>query len=88
MTEAEAQQSDYKDAAGKPLQKRCEASYFFRMSKYQGRLVQHIKENPRFIQPANRRAEILARLDEPLRDLSISRTTFKWGKKLSLDPQH
>mmetsp|Transcript_28568 Transcript_28568/g.44685 ORF Transcript_28568/g.44685 Transcript_28568/m.44685 type:complete len:531 (-) Transcript_28568:1188-2780(-) len=62
-----------------------EESYFFRMGKYQERLLAHIDANPDFIQPPVRRNEILAKLKEELRDLSVSRTTFDWGVPL---PQH
>ena len=62
-----------------PLEKRSEESYFFRMSKYQERLLAHIEANPDFIQPSFRKNEILAKLREPLRDLSVSRTNFDWG---------
>ena len=62
MTENEAAMTDYKDpASGQPLQKRCEESYFFRMSKYQADLLAHIEANPHFIQPAFRKNEILVR---------------------------
>ena len=60
-------------------------SYFFRMSKYQERLLAHIEAHPEFIQPDYRRNEISAKLKEPLRDLSVSRTTFDWGIPL---PEH
>ena len=80
VTENDAQLSDYKDPlSGKPLTKVTESSYFFKMSKYQQRLVEHIENNPNFVQPESQRKFILARLKEPLRDLSISRTTFDWG---------
>ena len=65
----EAEMTDFKDpTTGTPLEKRSEESYFFRMSKYQQRLLDHIAANPGFIQPENRKNEILARLKEPLRD--------------------
>lgn len=80
VTENEAALTDYKDPIlGVPLEKRDEESYFFRMSKYHKQLVDHIKANPKFIQPERRKNEMLARLSEPLRDLSISRNTFDWG---------
>jgi len=63
-------------------------SYFFKMSEFQDRLVKHIQNNPEFIQPETRRNEILSRLKEPLRDLSISRTNFKWGIPIPGDPKH
>ena len=64
---------------GRPTSKLKEESYFFRMSKYQDQLIQHIEENPDFIQPKSRRNEILSFVNEGLRDLSISRTSFSWG---------
>ena len=80
ITDHDAEQSDFKDpVSGVPLEKREEESYFFKMSKYHDRLVEHIKTHPEFIQPELRRNEILARLREPLRDLSVSRNTFSWG---------
>jgi methionyl-tRNA synthetase len=80
VTESEAQKTDYKDATtGLPLQKQSESSYFFRMSRFHERIKTHIASDPAFVQPAARRNEILARLEEPLQDLSISRTTFDWG---------
>jgi len=80
VPEAEAVKSEYKDpGSGNPLTLTKEASYFFRMSKYQDALVRHIHEHPEFIIPQQRRNEILERLKEPLQDLSISRTTFDWG---------
>lgn len=80
VPESDAKLTDYKDpVSGLPLKKVEETSYFFKMSKYQDRLVEHIKANPTCIQPEAQRKFILARLEEPLRDLSISRTTFKWG---------
>ncbi len=80
MTETEAEKSNYKDpVSGVPLQKQSESSYFFRMSKFHDRIKKHISENPLFIQPEMKRNEILSRLEEPLQDLSISRTTFSWG---------
>mmetsp|Transcript_54949 Transcript_54949/g.112203 ORF Transcript_54949/g.112203 Transcript_54949/m.112203 type:complete len:903 (+) Transcript_54949:99-2807(+) len=86
VTENEAQMSDYKDpSSGVPLTKMTEESYFFRMSKYQEKLLAHIEANPEFVQPSYRKNEILAKLKEPLRDLSVSRTTFDWGVPL---PEH
>jgi methionyl-tRNA synthetase len=78
---AEAALSDYKDpSSGVPLKQVQEKSYFFRMSKYYDRLIDHIEQNPLFIQPQHQRNAILLRLkSDELRDLSISRTTFDWG---------
>ncbi|KAG5179463.1 methionyl-tRNA synthetase, partial [Tribonema minus] len=79
VSDKDAELTDFKDAYGWPLKRTSEASYFFRMGKYQEWLVQYINDHPEFIQPADKRAFILARLAEPLGDLSISRTTFRWG---------
>ena len=63
---------------GRPTEKLKEESYFFRMSKYQQQLLDHIEANPDFIQPRSRRNEVLSFVREGLRDLSISRTSFSW----------
>ncbi len=62
-----------------------EETYFFRMSKYQRQLLKYIQENKNFVIPESRRSEILNRLKEPLRDLSISRKTVEWGVPLPFD---
>ena len=80
VTETDAAANDFKDpVSGKDLKKMEEPSYFFRLSAYQERLIQHITEHPEFITPEKSRNEILEKLREPLRDLSVSRTTFSWG---------
>lgn len=85
----EAKSSDFKDSeTGLPLERMEEASYFFKMGLYQAKLVEHINSHPDFIQPSTRRNEILERLKEPLRDLSVSRATFDWGIPLLNDPDH
>jgi len=63
----------------RPVEKLKEESYFFRMSKYQDKLLAHIEANPDFIQPKTKRNEIISFVKEGLRDLSVSRTTFNWG---------
>lgn len=67
-----------------------EETYFFKMSKYQDRLIKHIQQHPEFIQPESRRNEIINRLKEPLRDLSISRpvTSLPWGVPVPGDKDH
>ncbi|RKD22813.1 methionine--tRNA ligase [Ammoniphilus oxalaticus] len=66
-----------------------EKSYFFRMSKYQDRLLKYIEENPDFIQPASRRNEMVNNFLKPgLEDLCVSRTTFDWGIPVTSDPEH
>lgn len=66
-----------------------EKSYFFKMSKYQERLLQYIEEHPEFIQPESRRNEMINNFLKPgLEDLCISRTTFDWGIPVPDDPEH
>lgn len=77
-TLAEAEAVNYLDGTA-PLSEVSEPSYFFRLSKYQNKLIDHIEANSDFIYPPERRNEILERLKEPLLDLSISRTKVKWG---------
>jgi methionyl-tRNA synthetase len=63
-----------------------EENYFFKLSKYRDALVNHIKKHPEFIQPEFRRNEILKFLEEPLQDISISRSKTEWGVPLPFDP--
>ena len=66
-----------------------EEVYFFKMSNYQERLIQHIKDHPTFIAPESRKNEMLQNfLSEPLPDLSISRTSFKWGIPVKSNENH
>jgi len=65
-----------------------EESYFFRLSAFQDRLIEHIKANPDFIAPASRRNEVLSFVEGGLRDLSVSRTTFSWGVPVPGDEKH
>ena len=74
--------------SGAPVEFVTEPSYFFRMSAFQVRLVAHIEANPDFIAPVARRNEVLGFLKGELRDLSISRTGFKWGVPVPGDPDH
>ena len=73
---------------GEKTRKIQEESYFFRLSSYREALRKHIEENPEFIYPVEKRNEILARLSEEVRDLSISRSTFDWGVPVPDDPEH
>ncbi|MBN2467225.1 MAG: methionine--tRNA ligase [Deltaproteobacteria bacterium] len=73
---------------GRGVEKLKEDSYFFRMSHYQDTLLQHIKENPDFIQPKVRKNEMLSFIKDGLRDLSVSRTSFSWGIPVPDDPGH
>lgn len=66
-----------------------EESYFFRLSKYQDRLLKHIEEHPEFIQPESRKNEMINNFLKPgLDDLSVSRSTFDWGVPIKSDPKH
>ena len=66
-----------------------EEAYFFKMSKYQDRLMKHIEENPEFIQPESRRKEMVNNFLKPgLQDLCVSRTSFKWGVPVTFDDKH
>ncbi|WP_124068378.1 methionine--tRNA ligase [Clostridium sp. E02] len=66
-----------------------EEAYFFRMSKYADRLIQHINENPDFIQPVSRKNEMMNNFLLPgLQDLCVSRTTFTWGIPVTFNPKH
>ncbi len=73
---------------GRATEKLQEESYFFRMSKYQQQLIEHIENNPDFIQPRSRRNEVLGFVREGLRDLSISRTSFSWGIPVPGNEKH
>jgi len=73
---------------GAPVEWIEEESYFFRLSAYQDRLLAHYEANPDFISPETRRNEIVSFVRSGLQDLSISRTTFKWGLPVPGDPKH
>lgn len=73
---------------GRPVETVQEESYFFRMSKYQDRLLKFIEENPDFIQPVSRRNEMINFIKGGLEDLCISRTTFDWGIPVPIDDKH
>ncbi|MFE6860300.1 methionine--tRNA ligase [Nocardia sp. NPDC057668] len=65
-----------------------ESNYFFRLSKYQDRLLELFEKDPEFLAPATRRNEIVSYVKSGLKDLSISRTTFDWGVPVPGDPAH
>lgn len=74
---------------GRPVQKTKEEAYFFKMSKYQDRLMQYIEEHPDFIQPESRKKEMVNNFLKPgLQDLCVSRTSFNWGIPVEFDPGH
>ena len=66
-----------------------EEAYFFRMSKYADRLMEHIETHPEFIQPESRKNEMINNFLKPgLQDLCVSRTSFTWGIPVEIDPKH
>ena len=66
-----------------------EEAYFFKMSKYADRLIEHIETHPEFIQPESRKNEMMNNFLKPgLTDLCVSRTSFKWGIPVDFDPDH
>ncbi|MBQ9266848.1 MAG: methionine--tRNA ligase [Clostridia bacterium] len=66
-----------------------EESYFFKLSKYQDRLIKFLEEHPDFIQPESRKNEMINNFIKPgLEDLCVSRTTFDWGIPVDFDPKH
>ena len=74
---------------GRPVTPAKEEAYFFKMSKYAQRLIDHINTHPEFIQPVSRKNEMMNNFLLPgLQDLCVSRTSFKWGIPLSFDPKH
>ena len=74
---------------GREVKPAKEEAYFFRMSKYADRLIQHINENPDFIQPVSRKNEMMNNFLLPgLQDLCVSRTTYTWGIPVTFDPRH
>lgn len=73
---------------GRPVELLKEESYFFRLSRYQDRLLRYIEEHPEFIQPVSRRNEMINFIKGGLEDLCVSRTTFRWGIPVPFDPAH
>ena len=82
ITEKEAESDEFRD-----IKKLKEKNFFFKMSKYQQTLIDHINDNPNFIQPEHRKNEILGFLRQPLGDLCISRpkSRLNWGIDLPFD---
>ena len=74
---------------GRPVQEAKEEAYFFKLNKYQDRLMKHIEQNPDFIQPESRKNEMINNFIKPgLQDLCVSRTSFKWGIPVDFDDKH
>ena len=74
---------------GREVQPAKEEAYFFKMSKYADRLIEHINTHPEFIQPVSRKNEMMNNFLLPgLQDLCVSRTSFTWGIPVEFDPKH
>jgi len=73
---------------GRKTKKLKEETYFFKLSKYQDRLLKHIEENEKFIQPSSRRNEVINFIKQGLHDLSVTRTSFSWGISVLEDKKH
>ncbi len=74
---------------GREVQPAKEEAYFFKMSKYVDRLIEHINTHPEFIQPVSRKNEMMNNFLLPgLQDLCVSRTSFQWGIPVDFDPKH
>lgn len=74
---------------GEPVHPEKEECYFFKMSKYADRLIEHIETHPEFIRPESRKNEMMNNFLKPgLQDLCVSRTSFKWGIPVDFDPKH
>lgn len=87
-TETQAKDGKCPDC-GRPVEKVKEESYFFKLSKYQDRLLKLFEENPEFLQPNSRVKEMVNNFLKPgLQDLSVSRTSFKWGIPVDFDDKH
>lgn len=74
---------------GAPVEKASEEAYFFKMSKYADRLLEHIESHPEFIEPASRKNEMVNNfLKAGLQDLCVSRSSFSWGIPVDFDSKH
>ncbi len=73
---------------GTPVDRVTEENYFFRLSRYEDRLLEHYTRHPEAIEPAGKRSEVLGLIKQGLLDFSISRTSITWGIPIPWDPQH
>lgn len=86
-TETQAEEGKCPDC-GRPVEKAKEEAYFFRLSKYQDKLIDLFENNPEFLQPESRRNEMLSFARQGLEDLCISRSSFDWGIPVPIDEKH
>lgn len=87
-TETQLMEGSLCPDCGRETAKLKESSYFFKMSRYQDAILEHINNHPEFIRPESRRNEIISFIKEGLRDLSISRINFSWGIPMEENPKH
>ena len=88
-TESQLDENGCCPDCGRPVQPTKEEAYFFKMSKYADRLIEHINTHPEFIQPVSRKNEMMNNFLLPgLQDLCVSRTSFSWGIPVDFDPKH
>ena len=87
-TETQLMEGNLCPDCGRETAKLKESSYFFKMSRYQDAILEHINNHPEFIRPESRRNEIISFIKEGLRDLSISRINFSWGIPMEENPKH
>ena len=88
-TEAQLTEDGKCPVCGGEVHNESEEAYFFKMSKYADRLIEHINTHPEFIQPVSRKNEMMNNFLLPgLQDLCVSRTSFKWGIPVDFDPNH
>ena len=78
----------YKTMTGGPVEWITEKSYFFKLSEWSSKLLDLYQNNPNFINPASKRNEVIKFVESGLNDLSVSRTSFKWGIKTPTDSSH
>ena len=84
----ENQVKEKKDDSGHPVEWTTERNYFFKLSRYTRPLLEHYRANPKFILPATRQNEVMSFVEQGLKDLSISRTSIKWGIPFPGNPDH
>ena len=90
FTETQAEGGKCPDC-GRPVERAEEEAYFFKMSKYADRLMEHIESHPEFIQPESRKKEMVnnfLKVEGGLQDLCVSRTSFSWGIPVDFDTRH
>lgn len=87
-TESQLDENGCCPDCGRPVQYAKEEAYFFKLSKYQDKLLDLFKNNPEFLQPESRRNEMIAFVEQGLDDLCISRSSFDWGIQVPIDKKH